>query len=719
MLVMVGMVSAAHDTTLNNLPDEWIDPNTNQEFTITLTNNGVNSIWEVRIERPSEYSNLACSDIAGWNINEFTGYCIYSGNFIGASESQDFTFSVDIPTDWAEYGWQVVTEDILGAKYFNTQLVTGPTIQKAIDAATGDTINVPAGTYEEDLHIDIGITLQGAGSSTTIIDGEHTIDTNDVTLDGFTFVVNANEVGINIDSSSSTIDNVVITNNIFDVSNEPVVAIYLGGGTPTNAVTNIVMNDNTFNGPDTVLKACNPWKIGGAYGSPVSAEVTGVDFERNTVNRCSIPINLHTKDITDILINNNTFRNTDGVVYVWGANPTGILSDFVFINNDVDSTNSYGVAMGDGSGFSDTNYGLGNLINNNLFVDIVGAYGYKSVSIVGATSYILDAINNWFGDIDPSDDVSANVEYEPFCYDDVCSADTTDPIVTFNNGPYIAKTNVDVSFDITVSDDRLLSSCIIEFGDEVGDTINCANESSVENVIKTHQYSIENEYTVVVRVTDAAGRETIKTTQVIITDETFDWVINLKEGWNLISIPLTPEDTSINSVLDNIIENVAYEGTSTYTIYQYDATNGKWYRARKYDSNSGYTGPTTYKLTKVVPGYAYWIKMENDDVLYGNEKEYAPNEIPIPSIDLATGKWNLVGKYGKTNTSVEDNEDGEGVFVLLEGNVFLNNILELVSNVWTKVTGDLEAQKGYWIRTKISDQDTIAYEPGSYYFNEA
>ena len=243
---------------------------------------------------------------------------------------------------------------------------------------------------------------------------------------GFEFDI-ADNYGIIIDSdaSATALSNISITNCTFTLAGWA--GVHVGGETGTpKGMSNVTISSNIFNGPASKLS--NPFKIGGYFASPIGCQVTNLDFENNTVDRGSIPINLQDKNITDILINNNTFTNTDGVIYVWGSgSPTGVLSEFVFTMNTVDSTNSYGVGI-DLSGstvFSDANFGSGNHINCNNFSGIPGAYGFEAVSILSTlTSYVLDATCNWWGH--PSgpthttnpggtgDAVSNNVNYTPW-----------------------------------------------------------------------------------------------------------------------------------------------------------------------------------------------------------------------------------------------------------------------------------------------------------------
>lgn len=275
------------------------------------------------------------------------------------------------------------------------------TIQAAINVAdVGNTINVVAGTYVEDLIINEEVSLVGVGSVT--IDGNHRIEADNVVVDGFT-----------LDLSTSS---------------DGEVGFFL------TDVSGVEITNNVFNGPSN--QNCNPWKIGGSFGNPIGYNVSNILFEGNTVNKCSIPINLQNNTLDEITINDNIFRDTDGVVYIWtqdGSNPSGLLSNFVFTNNDVDSTNTYGVAFFDTNvgganpddTLKDSNFGTGNLVNDNKFVGIPGNYGLKSVSLLAnLTSYTLDATNNWWGVANP--DISTltdgEVDATPWCENEACSS---------------------------------------------------------------------------------------------------------------------------------------------------------------------------------------------------------------------------------------------------------------------------------------------------------
>src|SRR3989344_1860476 len=322
------------------------------------------------------------------------------------------------------------------------------TIQGAINnAIAGDTILVGAGTYTENLVINKSVSIVGVSGVT--IAGSHVVSASDIVLENIIFAT----VGTTIilDSSLSEIKNITIQNSVFDLSNSPSVGIHLGGGSPTFKVWKITIKNNSFNGP--VDKICNPWKIGGSFGSPLSVAVEQVDFITNVVNRCSIPINLYDKDITDVFIDDNVFRDTDGVLYVWHnlANPMGTLSQFVFINNDVDGSNTYGIGIDLNTSlvFDDDNFGTGNLIAYNRFVGIIGGYGFEGVSLLSPViNYTLNATYNYWGSCDgPSgaglgsgSGVSANVDFIPF--NGICFSNESGPVCAFEDQNATVMANV-------------------------------------------------------------------------------------------------------------------------------------------------------------------------------------------------------------------------------------------------------------------------------------
>jgi len=135
------------------------------------------------------------------------------------------------------------------------------TIQSAVnDASDGDTVLVAAGTYdEENILITKGITLQGAGATTTSIAPSVTTNnctivvrnpSGNVTIDGFNFVMKPKVnygsailvTGTNIDIDSVT---VTISNNIITGSNDGSKSDYGFYGQGNNA--KIIITGNTIN----------------------------------------------------------------------------------------------------------------------------------------------------------------------------------------------------------------------------------------------------------------------------------------------------------------------------------------------------------------------------------------------------------------------------------------------------------------------------------------
>ena len=73
-------------------------------------------------------------------------------------------------------------------------------------------------------------------------------------------------------------------------------------------------------------------------------------------------------------------------------------------------------------------------------------------------------------------------------------------------------------------------------------------------------------------------------------------------GWNLISIPKTPNPSATADVLSDIITNVV-------TVWDYDAATATWHYY------TTIVGPPQGDLTDLTEGKAYWIEMTAADTL--------------------------------------------------------------------------------------------------------
>jgi len=123
----------------------------------------------------------------------------------------------------------------------------------------------------------------------------------------------------------------------------------------------------------------------------------------------------------------------------------------------------------------------------------------------------------------------------------------------------------------------------------------------------------------------------------------YSWIIDLEEGWNLISIPYVPEDSSICG------DDVGFAGilssVDAVWSYEYEACEGcEGESVWKY-----YTGDCGDSLTNVVPGRGYWVDMNGPAQLKGfGTQTGQTGEFPgmPPEIEVPTNNWALIGRYG-------------------------------------------------------------------------
>ena len=216
------------------------------------------------------------------------------------------------------------------------------TIQTAIDAASaGDTIYVPAGTYDETLLINKDVTIVGANNhgidgsgvrgSETIITGGVTISSNGVTLDGLKFTgaptSGSFDVGVSITGNNAKIVNSVFDHDSSANTNDTF-------GILTGAVTGLDVSHNLFEGYAIGAYISGPGSTGsvhdnlfqGEYDSSAPTTFAGLG---NGVN----------SESSVLTITHNTFDALyAGVVQVLASDPASLdVNTIVFDNTYTDN----------------------------------------------------------------------------------------------------------------------------------------------------------------------------------------------------------------------------------------------------------------------------------------------------------------------------------------------------------------------------------------------
>ena len=188
-------------------------------------------------------------------------------------------------------------------------------------------------------------------------------------------------------------------------------------------------------------------------------------------------------------------------------------------------------------------------------------------------------------------------------------------------------------------------------------------------------------------VTDEATNSCTATSSAFtVSDNTtniYTETISLKEGWNLISLPLFPHCTGIESVLGDIIPNVL-------SVWYYSGgPSGGW---TFYDPD----GPQP--LSTMRDGKAYWINMSADaDFEVRGTKSHAGGGggmWPQEEYTYPAG-YNMVGFKSTTPSTVDtylDDGCGAGGCTAWEWNAITHEYLFGKTG-----TDDLTVGKGYWV----------------------
>ena len=189
------------------------------------------------------------------------------------------------------------------------------------------------------------------------------------------------------------------------------------------------------------------------------------------------------------------------------------------------------------------------------------------------------------------------------------------------------------------------------------------------------------DYTFKVSAEDAAGNEKTDQSAKFTIKERSKTSISLLPGWNLISLPGTPSDTAINSVITN---------AQVDTVLTYDPTvPGGWLTAVR-DSGGDLVGT----LAAIDADRGYWVHTTNDDPIKVDIPGYAGGSQQLPPAIALVKGWNLVPAVSITGGAVASTLDSDTYFTGLD---------------WTRAYGFDTASDAFssFIPTTAADQNIV------------
>jgi subtilisin-like proprotein convertase family protein len=107
-----------------------------------------------------------------------------------------------------------------------------------------------------------------------------------------------------------------------------------------------------------------------------------------------------------------------------------------------------------------------------------------------------------------------------------------------------------------------------------------------------------------------------------------DQLLELKNGWNLVSVSVQPENSAVQAVLQPL-------GATFIALWAYDAEGQRW--------ETYPPVPGVPRIEQILPGRGYWMKVSATGVLTIKEAAAGGGaRLPSGSVALSPG-WNLVG----------------------------------------------------------------------------
>lgn len=426
---------------------------------------------------------------------------------------------------------------------------------------------------------------------------------------------------------------------------------------------------------DIVVDAESKWTVAGAPGSDYEVCMIVTDEAGNTAEDCNSPITIWGTDTSDPAVgltapdpNPEVDSSYKGVAELkaTASDPESFIQKVAFfVKSEADGAayvkvgedavvpynpDAEYVVAWDTTGFEDGTYSVKAVATNGV--------GLTKEAVVG--SVVIDNTAPVLSNMQPS---------------------TAAPISDF------------VTFSITVIDSGVgIDSVVFEYYDpdreepwvDMGDV--AGGDDSY--LVDFDTAEVDNGWlSIRVTASDGLGNEASLETAYFVQNgalEPGQVVINLQVGWNLISMSLIPNDTSIDVLLADLM---ASDSVAQVVAWPYNGDLGSIVEKR-------WNGVQLTDITDLEDGHGYWIEMIKPGVLVF-EGTPLPEPPMAPPSYLVYAGWNLIGfKSQQIDISAESylGADVSASMRMMYG-------FDAATGFYTQIMRDteLEPGSGYWL----------------------
>ena len=252
-----------------------------------------------------------------------------------------------------------------------------------------------------------------------------------------------------------------------------------------------------------------------------------------------------------------------------------------------------------------------------------------------------------------------------------------------------ARPGDEVIITATVIDDVLVDSVSAECDAFDGTVTLTPDGESYTGTATVARDMAQGSYDLTITATDAAGNQTVETLTLEVVAGITGYELNLVSGWNLISLPIIPDNPNISEIISDA--NLASGDVSSIgIIWGYNAATGEF----SYYNPAAGTGD----LDVMKDGYGYWVFMESNDYLTVTGRENPEPPAAPPTYSVAEG-WNLIGFKSLVDMIDYDAETDSGYLSNIKGTYPVLWTFDPVTKEYTDIKGMgiMKVGHGFWL----------------------